>query len=142
MSLATRVWLSVGLLGVVQACSHVRVSTNATDIIGRTMELSGAMSDDAAAIEWTIATYTREQKMGLVSPCGPASHAWENTHGFVAVQNQIGADGVGLQAVAEGMNEQGLTVSCQTLRASQYAPAESVSDASVSKVCFFDFGTA
>jgi choloylglycine hydrolase len=114
-------------LSVALGCSSVRVtSPDGNDVIGRTMELGDSP-------EWIARVHHKQQRMGGLTLC-PHSASWENAFGFLSIDvDLLNASDV---TQTEGMNEKGLTISCQTHREAVYPSAPGTGSKAI---CFADF---
>jgi len=135
---ASIVVILLSLPALSEACSNTRLSTPEGDIIGRTMELSGAadlasvfLSFDGLnntisgeggdnIIPWQLAVHPAQQAMGGNPICHDSS-SWHNKNSFVSIDLRSVVAGIGEMNVAtDGMNAAGLTVSAQTFREAEY----------------------
>ena len=99
----------------VSACMTVAfpVEDGAT-IVARTMELGAPLGETLLPI-WKVVTHAR----------GTVRTPTANALGFIAVQVDIPSVASFITTAADGMNEVGLTVACQTLRGAVYQSANS-----------------
>jgi len=113
---APALWVQLSL-----ACTTVHFTTSSNDtVVGRTMELAVPFGETLLPL-WKLVSYPR----GTLR-LGKGSDA--NALGFVVTQIEVGdiaasplLQGLApLQTAADGMNEAGLTVACQTQRLAEY----------------------
>ena len=126
-----RMFVCMAIVTVVSnACSSVRVSSEGTDAIGRTMELGAGFTYS----DWKLITHPRLQTRGGSTACED-SLSFSGSFAYVSVDIKTALGVADLDVTSEGINEAGLTVSAQTFRESVYQPAGMTSQ---SNLCWVD----